>query len=477
MVLLSTIWLPGEPRGAQQPPVLHRPPSVSSSGGEVAELCESAGLFLDPWQRFALDVILAERDDLRWAAFESGCLVARQNGKGGIIEALGLGSLFLFDEKLTLYSAHQFKTAQEHFLRLMGLIENTPWMRKLCKKPRTSHGEEGFERLDGARFRFVARSRQSARGFTGDRLIVDEAQELSRSAMGAVLPTLSVRPNPQVNYFGTPPEETNDSEHWEALRDRGRSGSDETLAWLEWSSQHPDDLDSLDGLKESNPALGIRLTLEACERERASLDDEQYSRERLTLWGAGSSKQVIDPDLWFSLTDDKSKPDALGAFAVDVPPERKSASIGVAAYRPDGLLHVELVEQKSGTSWAAERLAELSKKWKAPVVIDPAGPAGSLITGLMEAGVEPVLVSGREFAQACGAFLDACSEERLRHIDQPKLNVAVDAGRKRKLGDAWAWHRADAVTDISPLVACTLAMHGLSKDGPSEVKKARAAFV
>lgn len=481
--MLSTIWLPGEPRGRQEPPVLNRPDWVSTSGGEVSELAASAGLILDPWQRFALNVILAERHDGRWAAFETGCLVARQNGKGGIIEALGLAALFLFDERLTLYSAHQFKTAQEHFLRLMALIENNQSMRKLCKKPRTSHGEEGFERLNGARFRFVARSRQSARGFTGDRLIVDEAQELSRSAMGAVLPTLSVRPDPQVNYFGTPPEETNDSEHWESLRDRGRVG-DETLSWLEWSSQQPDDLDSPDGLAEANPALGIRLTAEACQRERASLDDEQYARERLTLWSAGSVKQVIDPDVWESLREPRSKRDPGGrvAFAVDVPPDRKSASIAVAADRRDGLRHVELVEQRSGTVWAVERLVELVGNHDADLALDPSSPAGSLLTGLMEAGVEPQLISGREMTQACGQFYDMTmasdvSERTVRHIGQPKLTTAVDAGRKRTVQDAWAWHRRDSASDISPLVAVTLANYLLGKPAKRKPKTGKAVFV
>jgi hypothetical protein len=64
--------------------------------------------------------------------------------------------------------------------------------------------------------------------------------------------------------------------------------------------------------------------------------------------------------------------------------------------------------------------------------------------------------------QACGAFYDATHSGSLRHIDQPLLNTALGAARKRSLGEAWAWHRMDA-TDISPLVAVTLALHGLVK--------------
>lgn len=493
-----TIWLPGEPRGAQQPAVLSRPPFTSSSGQEAVELAASAGLELDPWQDLSLDVILAERADGKWAAFETGELVGRQNGKGGIIEAIGLAALFLFAERLILYAAHEFKTAQEHFLRLQTLIENTDDLRRRCKKPRTSHGEEGFETLDRRRLRFVARSRQSVRGFTGDRLMLDESQQLPRSAMGAVLPTLSARPNPQVNYFGTPPEEGNQSEHWESVRERGQAGGDPTLAWLEWSAQRkvdessgrhmPVDLDDEDGWRQANPALGIRITREAIERERVTLGDVEFGRERLCLWESVSQKPVIDPDLWRSLEDAQSTVGKEVAFALDVPPDRRSAWIAVAGRRPDGRKHVELVPcctfhkdnggYCAGTAWVAKRAAQLDRRWKPLAwLLDPAAPAGSLIVGLAKEKIEPALVSGREMAQACGAFYDdVAQDDQIRHLGQPELNTAVDGARKRNLADAWAWHRRDAAVNISPLVASTLAAHGVDKKPKKRRKTGRAAF-
>ena len=496
---MSTLWLPGEPRGEQKPPVLSRPPFTSSSGEECVELAASAGLILDPWQCFSLDVVLAERPDGRWAAFETGELVARQNGKGGIIEALGLGALFLWRDRLTAYSAHLFSTSSEHFLRLLELIENTDDLRKRCKDPRKSHGEEGFETLTGERLRFVARSRQSLRGFTGDRLILDEAQELPKATMGAVLPTLRSRPNPQVNYFGTPPEATSDSGQWESVRERGMAGDDPQLAWLEWSAQarHDDDgrrlavdLDDEAHWCQANPALGIRITREAMQRERITLDDASFGRECLALWDPSGAKAVIDADVWASLEDITSRPGEEVAFGIDVPPDRRSASISVASERPDGKVHVELVAccafhgdqggQCAGTAWVAKRAAELDKRWKPKgFLLDPAAPAGSLIVGLTKAKVEPVLVGGREMAQACGLLYDLvmaedAADRRLRHLGQAELNAAVDGARKRNLADAWAWHRRDAAVDISPLVSATLAVHGVDKKPKRRRKTGRA---
>lgn len=492
-----TIWLPDEPRGEQQPAILSRPPHISSTGVETVELAASAGLILDPWQELSLDVILAERADGKWAAFETGELVARQNGKGGVIEAIALGSLFLWLDRLTAYSAHLFSTSTEHFLRLLELIENTDDLRRRCKPPHKSHGEEGFETLKGHRLRFIARSRKSIRGFTGDRLILDEAQELSRATMGAVLPTLRARPNPQVNYFGTPPEETADSEQWENIRDRGQAGDDPQLAWLEWSAQRlqtedgrslPVNLDDEKGWRQANPALGIRITREAMQRERLTLGDAEFARECLCMWGSGVGQSVIDPDVWAGLEDPRSQPGELVAFGVNVSLDERHAVIAVAGRRPDGRKHVELIacckvhaEQGGrcgGTAWVAKRVALLDKKWKPTgFVIYPGGPAGKLILPMANEGVEPILVTGRDLAAACGAFATAAAEDQLRHLGQPELNAAVGSARKRKLGDAWIWHPRDAGVDISTLYAVTLAAHGVDKKPKKRRKTGRAMAV
>lgn len=67
-------------------------------------------------------------------------------------------------------------------------------------------------------------------------------------------------------------------------------------------------------------------------------------------------------------------------------------------------------------------------------------------------------------AIACGKFFDAVMESKLRHTDQPQLNVALSVARKRPLAGAWAWNRKDAGSDITPIVSATLALWGAQKD-------------
>lgn len=138
-------------RGSQTPRVSTHPAAAYSSGPDVADLAEAAGLVLDPWQRYVLDRGLGERPDGKWASREVACWVPRQNGKGAIIEARVLAGLFLFREKRILWSAHEYKTAQEGFLRIRELIQNAPDFNALVKRYWEGSGEQGIELTTGQR--------------------------------------------------------------------------------------------------------------------------------------------------------------------------------------------------------------------------------------------------------------------------------------------------------------------------------------
>jgi hypothetical protein len=68
------------------------------------------------------------------------------------------------------------------------------------KRIYNGNGEERIEMNGGARLLFKARTKTGGRGLTGDKVILDEAFALQPGHMGALLPTLSVRPDPQVLY-------------------------------------------------------------------------------------------------------------------------------------------------------------------------------------------------------------------------------------------------------------------------------------
>lgn len=451
MTLLSDVRT-----GAQRPRVSNVPAFTSSAGAEAVELAASAGLFLDDWQQYALHCALGEREsDGKWAAFEVGLIVARQNGKGSILEAREIAGLFLFDERLILHSAHEFKTAQEAFRRVLTLVENTDDLRKRVARIRTSHGEEGIELTNGARLRFVARSTGSGRGFTGDCIILDEAYRLPEAAIGALLPTLSAVKNPQLWYASSAGHA--DSEVLRAVRDRGAKGTDPNLCYLEWSCEPDMAHDDPAAWAQANPAMGIRISDEHIARELSAMPEREFARERLGIWDdAEGIDAALSTTAWMACVDPSSRPSDPVAFALDVSPD-ESAAIAVAGASGDGL-HVEVVEHRPGTSWVVPRLVELVQRWHpSAVLLDVGGPAGALLPELERTGIAFEKVAGREAAQAAVGFAAMVNQHQVRHVDQAPLNLAVAAARRRSLGDLWAFGRRGSFTDISPLVACSLA--------------------
>ena len=205
------------------------------------------------------------------------------------------------------------------------------------------------------------------------------------------------------------------------------------------------------------------------------MDARTFAVERLGVgdWPATDTAglRAINPVAWKECVDRDSAVKDPVTFAFDVSPDRSSACVAVAGARSDGLPHIEVVEHLRGTHWVVQRIAELVKAHKTwAVMCDPAGPAGSLVAEVQEhVGKHPNgeskldVVTAREYAQACGLFYDEVEQRHLRHGGTSELNTAVDGAQTRPLGEAWAWSRKVSTCDITPLVACTLALYGNSK--------------
>ncbi|MCW2767917.1 MAG: hypothetical protein JWO11_3876 [Nocardioides sp.] len=489
--------------GVQTPRISSIPAYVSSAGSEAVALAASAGLILDPWQEYCLHHGLGERVDGRWAAFECGVVVSRQNGKGGVFEARCLAGLFLFGERLILYSAHEFKTAQEMFLRMQVLVENNDAFRRRVKRIRTSHGDEGIELLTGQRLRFVARSTGSGRGFSGDVNIMDEAFNLPDTSVDALMPTMSARENPQLWYGSSAADrDIAPCEQLARVRRRGIAGDDPSLFYAEWSIDphtgqcargedggvacvEHDNADDPDAWAKANPALGIRISVEHVARERASMGAKGFGRERLGVgnWPSEAADQwmVIPEAKWRPLADEESEAVGRVAFAIHVAPDRSWAAIGTAGRRADGLTHVEVVDYRPGTKWVTERAEQLVERWNpCAVIVDAGSPAGSLIADLEAAGLDIVKPQTREVGHAFGQFVDGVVPEQgeptLRYIPHPALDAALAGAVTRPLGDAKAWDSKAASVDICPLVAVTFAAWGFATRGHIKEEEAVAPF-
>lgn len=478
---------------ANQAPAFFSVPegSTFAAGDEAADLARSLGFMVDEPEVAALHALLAQRDG-SWASLEAGIFCGRQNLKTWSVQIAVMYDLWVRDVKRVTWSAHLYKTTQETFNEIAKLVEATDWLSRRVRRIRYAAGEQGFDFTNGATLDFVARSLKSARGLSGDTVILDEALFLTPAMLGALLPTLSARPNPHAIYASSPGLTT--SEQARRIRDRGRAGNDPTLCYIEWTSERepcaktdcihrPDTpgciLDNEDKWFAANPALGRRIGLDYVRSERRALEPGEFMRERLGWWddpADDGTESAIPVDLWADCTDVKSTlpDDAEFAFGVDRSWDRRTTWIAAAGRRQDGRIHVELAESGTNDAWAAAwldaRLADdrlVGVGWQAE-----RAPISSLAEALKDAP-KVRLLNTSELGKACGSLFDLVKDVQLVHRGQEQLDKAVAASQARPLGDSWVFDRKVAAYDTAPLMAVAAAVRVLM----AAPKKATVSFI
>jgi hypothetical protein len=238
----------------------------------------AAGISLDAWQRYVLEASLG-RTGGRWSAFEVALIVARQNGKSLLLAVRELAGILCFGEKLAIHSGHEWRTVSEQFTQTLDLVEGSP-LRRYLRRVRRTGGEECITFTNGGRLRFMNRSKESARGFSADLIVLDEAHTVSGEQLAALLPVLSSRRDPQVWLAAAGPAPG----AWQLsrLRQRVLHGDTARLCWLEWSADPDGDTEAEAAWLAANPAAAAgRLSVARMAEERASLGFDGFRAERL----------------------------------------------------------------------------------------------------------------------------------------------------------------------------------------------------
>lgn len=457
-------------------PAYHTGPSyVSTLGPEVADLCDMAGFPPDPEQSLALDAIFGVDAAGDPVAFEVAVIAPRQNLKTGLFKQAALGWLFLTDERVITWSAHEFATAREAFRDMRELIEDTPALSKRLERVWTSAGNEHIELKSGQRLQFKTRTDKGARGLSGSKVILDEAFALKPEQLGALMPLMSAQgQRAQVLYGSSAGLVTSGS--LRAIRDRGRAGTSPRLAYLEWCATKKCEqercthavgipgcvLDDVESWKQANSLLGrtrpngTGMTVEYVRSERQAMPPWQFGRERAGWWDDPGAAELFGQGKWEEARAVETPGLTLAAVGVHVSRDLSRAGVAGAGVA-QGHVEVKPLAAAPGIGWSVPTIANLQLETGCKVVLDDKGPAAVLVSRLLDAGVELTTPSSAEVMDACAGFFEGIRDRTVRHGWYPELDAAVDHAVQVPKGNRWVFGSREPNDDTTLLWAAALA--------------------
>lgn len=455
------------------------PRGITTTGWpRIADVCsERMGIEFDGWQSGMGSLLLAKPTPNAMLAHTVGGFhlsAMRQVGKTYFFAGALFGLCVEYPGLLVIWSAHHSKTHNETFQSMQAFAERRQ-IKPFIEQVYTGSGDEEVRFHNGSRILFGARERGFGRGVPGvDVLVTDEGQILSEKAMQNMLATLNTSWLGLHIYAGTPPlaEEMHKAESW--MRARGEAwigGKDapmqietEDMVWIEIGADDGCDLDDREQWYK-NPSFPHRTPLEAFMRLRRKLNDDGFRREGLGLYDEDDAS-VFDIEGWNKRAVDDADPPARGSLVLDVSPDARWTSIGIAgdlavSSDVDDERALVMVISIRGTAGAVAKIVEMNDAGKLDDIAITSGAARALETDLTKAGLEYDTLTQSDMSAAYGNLQKAIKEGTVAHLDQPELNFALINAKSRFLqtGEAQAFDRREYSVDVSPAVAIAGALY------------------
>ena len=465
--------------GSQTPTRRICPEYELSDGPTATKLLSIGGTILDPWQDDLLNDWMALSPSGLYVCKTCGISIPRQNGKSGELQGRAEAGMIKRREKI-VYTAHIQKTATETFEEMAVFFDSRKLV-KYVKDIKTALGREQIILKNGARIKFLARTRNGGRGQHGDVLMFDEAQELDADQQASFLPAISASTNPQTIYAGTPPDPNTPGDVFRKLRLRAIKGQTTTASWVEFSVDEIGDVTDKKRWAATNPALGRRILLSTIEGECEQMDPDTFARERLGWWAPEQVKEeiptVISEDDWDACASFDPKPDGRTAYGIKFSADGSEVVLCGAVVPREGKARITLIERKPtglGTQWLADWL-NARYKVAACVVIDGRNGVDVLvdkISGTWRYKGAIVRPTAKDAIAAVSCLMDGINEQTLTwYAPQEDLKSSAITSTKRKIGSQGGWGFGGE--DSTPIEACALALWGAknTKRDPSREMK------
>lgn len=493
-----------------------RSPERETLGPRVSAVAGALGKPFMPWQTYVADVSLEIDPTTGLPAYHTVIIIVmRQQGKSELLfpvmthRAIGFPD-FKFGGQAAgpqriIYTTQTGGKARERWedVHLARLKES---VFKDLFTPRLRLSQEAIMFRNGSVWSPEATTaKTSATGDTIDFAAIDEAWSADKRRELGMRPAMLTRPTRQLWVCSMVPgisrAGTEDSQYLRSLMKKGRTFVDNDVRkgifYIEFAAQPGADWSSPDTWLDSMPAVcadpvcrcdpnGVwrhTVNVQAVQADFDSMDLVDFGAEYMSWWPKDKRPTwtVIGEARWRGMRDPQSAPAGAVALGVDFDEDRNRAFIAAAGRRSDGKTHIELIEPGDqvsadviGLDWCLDRVVEIEgRNSTLGVVIDPRGPAQSLIPQLKARGVNVIAPNSMELSGACGRLMDATGqsdpsiESTLRHRGDPVLDLAIAHAEKMisQRNRTFVWDRS---AGQAPLFAITLAMHGYEVTMPDD---------
>lgn len=463
-------------RFGSQEPTVRIAPKYDATELRAVRLLKAGGLLLDPWQSDILDDWMAYNAGGKWVSKTCGGSVPRQNGKSLLVQGRANVGMLTRAERV-IYTAHLQKTATETFEEMAAFFDQDVF-KKYVKDIKTAIGREQIILNNGARIKFLARTRNGGRGQHGDLLIFDEAQELDESQQASFIPAISASLNPQTIYVGTPPDDTAVGVVFRKIRTSALDGDTKSTAWFEYSVSNIGDVSDRDRWFSTNPALGRRIMLSTIEGELEQMSEDTFARERLGWWTPIVEHRIdyaIDSELWDSCKSDELKPEGKMAYGVKFSADGSEVVLCGAVIPKDGLPRISLIDRKPtgyGTQWLADWLNDRYDK-ACCVVIDGRNGVDVLIdkiSGVWRMKGSVLRPTAKDMIAAVSLLMDSLTENTVTwYSQQLDLRESAVTATRRPISGGWGFGGDNSC----PIEACALALWGCKNSRRDPSRKMR----
>ena len=446
-------------------------PDLPTRGNELIDFADSIGLGFMPWQKWLAIEGHRVKPDGRWLNPLSCVIVARQQGKTTFMKAKILMSLFEWENKLQIGTAHRLTTSLETFRDLVNIIESNESLAKQVKRIRWAHGSEEIECLNGNRY-MVKAGASASRGISKPETVhIDETRELKDESTWASLRyTMMAADNPSLWTYSNAGD--SHSVVLNSLRERGMvsaSGGSDDIFWAEWSSPYDridDTPEFWQGAAQANPALGYTVHI---DNLRAVMNDppDVVRTEVLCRW-VQTISSAIPSEEWNECGEDglTLDPEKVTWFGIDCSPDRRNAAL-VAAQKLDDerfvvrLLHTWHNQISLDDRAVANELASYARKYPVEMIAYSKRTASAIAARLVPAGFPITDIDGSLYAQSCDELLGAITSGRLRwDLKQTELSKQILSAARLPFGDGgWVIGRRASSTTVCATVATALATH------------------